>query len=787
MCSYVYDRWYNGLFNKQTDKKTNKKIYLSDSVKNLENSLIVAKAVSFQSDTPFKSGINRHSKTKNNMNKQADEQTGKCVEMNTVNHEYMTYKSFANYVELYKYIKKSEVEERLYHEITPENSKQKPRFDIDIKKDEYLEYFKEFRDNNGEQQLLKNFIMFGEYIKDLVITNACKVLVNLKINPDISKDFMVFESHGINKISYHIILNRYYQYGCKQSRAFYMACLEYCDTLEAKAIFNRFVDKSIYSKNKPLRIIWSVKCNDTEYRVKKYTKEFKYRFRTISHYIPEIDTQESQDVARMTILFHSLITCTDEAEPLPILNTKDNNRYDSSTSELTDLEEKTYAICKEHIKKWDTSSVFDIGDYQGSKIHLIRLENTYCPICKRVHESNPFCYIRDGNLYWHCGRAEGMIGVFIANISDGNNISHDNQLMERIKNYRLANGKEPIDIGPIKDNPSADPLVFMVFDEDRTNHIVKNNTTENNINTTENNINTIGTIEIDTIKIDTNDEVEIDTIEIDTIEIDTIEINKTEINRAEIDKAELNGAETDIKTIYTGEWDIPLYSESYYSFYKINDSIGGNNQIIASGTIMTIEHTENMNTPTTSIGVTAGGPEIFCSIGTKCRLKGDRNHDFLRESEAGTGAALTIGNTQQLHTVNSSESPTKSCIKSQNTHGNDSVNQTINSQDSCINILRNGKINGNIIYTSVRKNDSKPIGASDLKVNNVKVSNIKMDNVKMSDVKANNVKLGNIKVNDVKVNNVTVNNVKVNNVKVNNIKVNNIKVNRSINSLFQTR
>ena len=52
----------------------------------------------------------------------------------TKQKDYREYRAFGTYPELFRFIESTEEAKRVYHELILENSRQKPRFDIDIDK-----------------------------------------------------------------------------------------------------------------------------------------------------------------------------------------------------------------------------------------------------------------------------------------------------------------------------------------------------------------------------------------------------------------------------------------------------------------------------------------------------------------------------------------------------------------------------------------------------------------------------------------------------------------------------
>ena len=427
----MYTQWYNGLFDRGI--RGDHRNYLSNHVSGLETRIIVAKQLS-RVDDP--------------------EDT------------YMVYTSFRSYVELYKFILATPSESRVFHEVTPESSRQKLRFDLDIKRDTHAEF------TLSHPGAARNFDVFGEYIKDLVITTSLEVLNDLlassrsetlRRDEPISAelDVMLFTSHGRNKRSYHIVLPRHYVCGVSQAEAFWNCCLGRCKSDLDKDIFIRFVDRGPYSRNAPLRMLWSGKRDGSEFRVKKYCEGYNYAGRSVQH-APLLEEGNGRDLTfkRKNTLHQSLVSFTEESEALPHIGAPTMPRI----ANYTDIDELTYQKCKTHIEKWDTNSVFSVLECEGSIIQLERHLATDCPICNREHSRDPFCYLSSGALYWHCGRAKGVTGILIARLQEEGVAS--NSLLARLNRCRVDEGSAPLEGIIVLPSKAKSRPVLMVFGEE---------------------------------------------------------------------------------------------------------------------------------------------------------------------------------------------------------------------------------------------------------------------------------------------------------------------------------
>ena len=361
--------------------------------------------------------------------------------------EIREYAAFRGFPDLFHYMKKIPLEERLFHEVTPEDSMQKPRFDIDIKINDYV---------SSSNLSDKTFVEFGEMIKDMVISAVMTVTSNYGLHLDLTRDFMIFTAHGKEKRSYHIVLNRYYHHGHEQSRSFYDLC---CQSLKEheKGLYKKYVDPIIYNKNASLRLVWCIKKSEGEIREKKYCKTFNYRGKSYTHLI---DYENTIKLEQFAILANSLITFTCDADPMPIFPvTKIEKNYDlAANREISDI---VYKACKNIIEKWDTNNNFEVGGCDKGVIQLYRNKGSYCSICTthnvygdglpHIHEKYPsFCYINQNVLYWHCGKAKGISGIPIGYLDSSlNNVTYGKNNLTK-SNEKEDDGKIKVDGTEVK-------------------------------------------------------------------------------------------------------------------------------------------------------------------------------------------------------------------------------------------------------------------------------------------------------------------------------------------------
>lgn len=315
------------------------------------------------------------------------------------------YTSFGDYPSLYFYVESSLAHERVFHEVFPSRSRQKPRFDIDISREAYKEF----------AHLGASFEDLGEYVKDIVIRSCITVLTAYGVSIDIGRDFCVFTSHGRSKRSYHIVLSKWYHDGSEQAREFYNLCSRVHVGEVDRPLFERLVDSHVYSRNSSLRLVWSVKDPDgPEPRIKEYCPSFTYEGQLYKHVLfpPAVSetkerVEDPRSISNLYILSHSLITCCDGLTPMPTFFIRPSTRQE----EVDDMSQETYQECLEIIRKWNTEGVYAVDGESEGKIQLHRQKPSMCEICTWKTEPHTamdgFCHIYNGNLLFHCGRCKG--------------------------------------------------------------------------------------------------------------------------------------------------------------------------------------------------------------------------------------------------------------------------------------------------------------------------------------------------------------------------------------------
>jgi hypothetical protein len=267
-------------------------------------------------------------------------------------------------------------EERCFYECIFGESSQKPYFDIDVP--------------------LKEGIYTVEKSKALVK----KVLDIARSTLSQLSDYLVFSSHGPEKISYHVVFDKWCFTNYRDGKAYLK---EVCDKLDEED--RQYVDASMYKSVQQFRIIGSHKYGSE--RVKRFDE-------TMSTW--KLSSEFPESSMFVNLYLASLITNTSYCYCLPSLCEPDEEKRTFSSVDLTDTNINSVMQLvnineggKEHYK---------ILDVQGSMIMLRRQFPSYCKTCERVHEhENPFLSVcSNGGVFFNCRRSASGKSTHIGDI-----------------------------------------------------------------------------------------------------------------------------------------------------------------------------------------------------------------------------------------------------------------------------------------------------------------------------------------------------------------------------------
>lgn len=318
------------------------------------------------------------------------------------------YGFFDSYLEFYEYMQKFPTTDRAFYEIIFGELPQKPHFDIDISlKDVETLYPNEDID------------VIAETLREYVIMGCIQVLAENLVTVDISRDVLLYSSHGEDKRSYHLVLNNKCHDGNKEAKAFYDAVMVKLRSYTGGKYLD-FVDRSVYSPRQQFRLVGCQKQGSN--RPKVFYEQFQYQQQLYTHAY----TEDVTDITfkKLTIIYESMPSFTSGCSFLPsLIPPKPVNQY--NLGDMPDLEKSIVDYCLTMLHDKIKNSPFTVTNHhgqtititptspyvlrevQGHMITLTRQASSYCPVCKilKPHDGeHPYMIIVGGKIYWDCRR-----------------------------------------------------------------------------------------------------------------------------------------------------------------------------------------------------------------------------------------------------------------------------------------------------------------------------------------------------------------------------------------------
>jgi hypothetical protein len=208
-----------------------------------------------------------------------------------------------------------------------------------------------------------------------------KKLFSVELIPEL--DIMIFNSHGKNKKSYHVVLCTYYHYNNEEAKEFYKHVI-------AGMKYKEYVDLAVYSKKQQFRIVESSKFMSD--RVKTFMPVWLYKGKFIKHNLLEYDSDTER---RLIIIKKSLVSNVVDCKPLKCL-------FVAKEKKIIHVDYEENSVLKLIPEE------FEFLNRKDSIINLKRLVVSDCVLCQREHEKeNAFLSVRpDGGVYFHCRRID---------------------------------------------------------------------------------------------------------------------------------------------------------------------------------------------------------------------------------------------------------------------------------------------------------------------------------------------------------------------------------------------
>ena len=311
---------------------------------------------------------------------------------------FSVFKGQRRYYEFFNYI--IGMENPGFHEVNSErHSTSKLVFDLDISK--------------GSPELANNVV------KNLVDC-LLKVADELKL-PIEASDLLYFTSHGLNKQSIHIVVDRVHFDNSDMDTKFNPKW-EITNKVKTKMnpLYAKYVDEAVNHRNHSLRTYMSYKNE----RVKIFNREWQYGDVNIRYKSRELDEAEDEYVYETTVLMKSLITCTVDCQYIKITREqfgvpefrKPTSAVDCNVDEVLDFVEEFF--------KTIDINFYDIFEYKEQVDGLISFIKKpgisyMCPKCQREHENeNPYVTVfgPENSVYFNCRRSEDGKGIYLGMI-----------------------------------------------------------------------------------------------------------------------------------------------------------------------------------------------------------------------------------------------------------------------------------------------------------------------------------------------------------------------------------
>lgn len=343
--------------------------------------------------------------------------------------DFRLFSVFESHVDFYKYCLKFLPVSRCFYETILGEFSQKPHFDIDISLEENSEV--------DDWKVMEN-----------LISCILEVLIDFSINIELSRQMLIFSSHGPKKKSYHLIIDGFYHSNYQEARSFY-------DLVVAKMNpeYASFVDSAVYSSLQQFRMVGSQKRNSN--RPKVFHLSWTFCNQKIE-YIHE-EPPENEDHQNIMELLASLISITFGCEKLPSFGVISQN--DISTSGTTTVSSKGnknvqyLTISKKtaiaainllathaNMDRMSQSFPYIFDGINGGLVLLKRVKASMCRICCRRHKNeNPYLItVENENIiqvYFHCRRAPVDKKWYLGDI-DGSSVYKNKKEDETIEMAR---------------------------------------------------------------------------------------------------------------------------------------------------------------------------------------------------------------------------------------------------------------------------------------------------------------------------------------------------------------
>jgi len=292
-----------------------------------------------------------------------------CIICSETTHR--KYAVFKSYFDFYKYANDLGYENNCFFEIIRGNFPQKPYFDIDIS--------------------LKNTIDIEEKIDISNKIIPLLISIIMKKYPQIKEeDFMIFNSHGEDKRSFHIVIDNWCFPNYKQNKLFYNEIIS-----NLPNSWKIFCDSNMYKSLQQFRILYSHKWETS--RIKIFDPSCKWKCQFIN----------SKKQEMLFTFISSLISNINYCKFLPIIIEDEVENFSQDLNDINIIQLMKIVNSIEDIK------CYNIGNFSNSILCLNRITPSFCKICCRTHDKeNTFVFVHMNNdVFFNCRRNEKSIKI----------------------------------------------------------------------------------------------------------------------------------------------------------------------------------------------------------------------------------------------------------------------------------------------------------------------------------------------------------------------------------------
>jgi len=307
---------------------------------------------------------------------------------------------------------------RCFYETILGDQVQKPHFDIDIKR----------KDLVGKKY--DEIDIVGALVDSLI-----NIFLEMNLPLNLSKNILLFSSHGKEKLSFHLIIDGYCHSNNLEAKAFYEKVIE-----DIPKDMRQWIDHAVYSSLQQFRILGNQKVHSNRFKI--FMSKWSYYDNVIFYEYPEklrlhkdeinnnncmsATTIEKIKKRNLHDLSISLVTNIGSCLFLPSFINERSNTKNNKYQIVEDLDKSVVNNvlnmlgAKANMNITDRRFPYRFKSVSGGLIMLDRIRPSNCQMCKRIHHNeNPYLIVTGKNrsIYFNCRRYKNL------NDGSGNNDS----------------------------------------------------------------------------------------------------------------------------------------------------------------------------------------------------------------------------------------------------------------------------------------------------------------------------------------------------------------------------